>query len=76
MILDTTSMNGSSDERQRELMRPWLIRQIEEGGIEGLVWLDDAHTMVKIPWTHGSRQGFDDAKDACLFERWARHTSR
>ena len=68
------SDDDDTERPQRELMRPWLIRQIEESKIEGLRYTDRSKTVVEIPWTHGSRQGFNDKKDACLFELWAKHS--
>lgn len=64
---------------QRLLLRQWLEQQVDKGDISGLVWINPSvdvgyKTMIRIPWTHGSRQGFDDVKDVCLFERWAMHT--
>lgn len=38
--------------------------------------MDPSKTLLKIPWTHGSRQGFDSAKDSLLFRSWAMHSKR
>ena len=60
---------------ERQLMRPWLIDQIDSQEIPGLSWVDpDTNTTFRVPWKHGSRQGWNCNKDACLFKRWARHT--
>ena len=58
------------------LMRRWLIAEVETGKVPGVEWLDSKKTLLKIPWTHGSRHNFDAGTDSCLFKKWAAHTGR
>ncbi|XP_074648772.1 uncharacterized protein LOC141904142 isoform X2 [Tubulanus polymorphus] len=69
---DEFSAYGSSE---RLRLRPWLVEQIDSGRYPGLTWLDDHHTLVQIPWKHGSRQGWR-ISDCCLFRNWAIHTGK
>ena len=55
-------------------MREWLRKQVESGEVRGLRWEDMAKTVVRIPWRHASRHGWELDNDADLFKRWAQHT--
>ncbi|KAM5248540.1 interferon regulatory factor 7 [Ctenodactylus gundi] len=55
---------------QRVLFREWLLGEISSGRYEGLRWLDDAHTIFRVPWKHFSRRDLDEA-DARIFKAWA-----
>ena len=57
----------------KKLLRQWLRDEVDLGHINGLRWLDDHKTEIRIPWTHGSRQHWK-YNDVELFARWARHT--
>uniref|UniRef100_A0A8C6TNX1 IRF tryptophan pentad repeat domain-containing protein n=1 Tax=Neogobius melanostomus TaxID=47308 RepID=A0A8C6TNX1_9GOBI len=57
-------------------MRPWLVRQINSNAIAGLRWLDKEKTIFCVPWKHAARHGWEMAKDACLFQKWAIHTGK
>ena len=75
--IQSTSWTGAGDARpRRQLLRPWLIDQIDEGDIKGLVWLDRDNLMFKIPWKHFGKPGFNEHNDPELFRRWAIHTER
>ncbi|XP_069508620.1 interferon regulatory factor 1 isoform X2 [Ambystoma mexicanum] len=60
----------------RMRMRPWLEKQINSNEIPGLQWVDKEEQIFQIPWKHAARHGWEMAKDACLFEKWAIHTGR
>ena len=59
---------------ERQLMRPWLVEQVNKGDIPGLEWLNKDKTLIKIPWTHASRHGWDETRDSDLFRKWAQNT--
>ncbi|KAM4620484.1 interferon regulatory factor 1b isoform 2-T3 [Polymixia lowei] len=60
----------------RMRMRPWLEKMINSNTISGLVWVDTDKKMFSIPWKHAARHGWEEAKDACLFKKWAIHTGK
>lgn len=61
---------------ERQRMRPWLECLLNRGSVDGLKWIDGGEKIFEIPWRHGSRHGWNPARDADLFERWAKHTGR
>ncbi|KAK3579481.1 hypothetical protein CHS0354_028298 [Potamilus streckersoni] len=61
---------------ERQRMRPWLIELLDKDTMSQLSWLNKREKMFRITWRHAARQGWDMAKDACLFEKWARHTGK
>ncbi|CAC5402316.1 unnamed protein product [Mytilus coruscus] len=61
---------------ERQRMRPWLENLLNNRYVEGLKWTDQKMKIFEIPWRHGSRHGWNQTKDADLFERWAKHTGR
>ena len=61
--------------KDRMRMRQWLVEQVETDLIDGLRWLNSEKTLLRIPWKHGSRNGWS-LKDGLLFERWAHHTGK
>ena len=63
------------DSNKRMLMRDWIIRQVERGDIPELRWTDGEMTLLKVPWLHGSRHGWQH-NDCELFKRWAIHTGK
>ena len=66
---------GASDKRPpRQMLRTWLIDQINKGDIPGLMWLDQDELKFKIPWKHFGRSY--EAQDAELFRRWAINTNK
>ena len=58
------------------LMREWLAHVANLGCIRGLEWLDQKHTLLKVPWKHASRRGWDANQDACIFHEWAIYTGK
>ncbi len=42
----------------------------------GMFWVDKEKLQFRIPWKHGSRQGWEQSKDAVLFQMWAEHTGK
>ena len=64
---------GVSSRRERMLMRPWLQQQADDCTVANMTWYDDEHTMIRIPWKHGSRSGWT-LEDCELYCAWARHT--
>jgi len=69
-------MTSSSPVRHptRMLMKDWLVRQLDEGQIPGLEWVDDSRTLIKIPWIHGSKSVWSRDHHCKLFENWAVYT--
>ncbi|VDI83262.1 interferon regulatory factor 2 [Mytilus galloprovincialis] len=61
---------------ERQRMRPWLENLLNNRSVDGLKWTDQKMKIFEIPWRHGSRHGWNQTKDADLFERWAKHTGR
>ena len=61
---------------ERQRMRPWLEGLLNRGSVDGLKWIDGGEKIFEIPWRHGSRHGWNQTKDADLFERWAKHTGK
>lgn len=59
----------------KQRMRPWLTDLIENGTIPGLVWINKAEKIFRIPWKHGSRHNWRQA-DADLFILWAQHRGK
>ncbi|CAH6793341.1 interferon regulatory factor 7 isoform X1 [Phodopus roborovskii] len=55
---------------QRMLFGEWLLGEISSGQYEGLRWLDEAHTLFRVPWKHFGRRDLDEA-DARIFKAWA-----
>ncbi|XP_026636890.1 interferon regulatory factor 7 isoform X3 [Microtus ochrogaster] len=55
---------------QRILFGEWLLGEISSGQYEGLRWLDEAHTVFRVPWKHFGRKDQDEA-DARIFKAWA-----
>ncbi|XP_052618740.1 interferon regulatory factor 7 isoform X1 [Peromyscus californicus insignis] len=55
---------------QRMLFGEWLLGEVSSGQYEGLRWLDEAHTVFRVPWKHFGRKDLDEA-DARIFKAWA-----
>ncbi|XP_075828851.1 interferon regulatory factor 7 isoform X3 [Microtus pennsylvanicus] len=55
---------------QRILFGEWLLGEVSSGQYEGLRWLDEAHTVFRVPWKHFGRRDLDEA-DARIFKAWA-----
>ncbi|XP_042141940.2 interferon regulatory factor 7 isoform X4 [Peromyscus maniculatus bairdii] len=55
---------------QRMLFGEWLLGEVSSGQYEGLRWLDEAHTVFRVPWKHFGRRDLDEA-DARIFKAWA-----
>lgn len=56
---NTKGRSGKSKpkSKRRQLLKPWLIDQINRGDIPGLVWIDHEDLLFKIPWRHFGRPG-------------------
>jgi len=54
------------------LMRRWLQKMADDGDIPGLEWLDNDKTLLRVPWCHGSRSGWNEDRSS-LFRAWAEH---
>lgn len=76
MSSSQNSGSGTVRRQDRQLMRPWLIEQVEKGEVLGLEFLNAEKTLIKVPWTHASRHGWEASKDSSLFKRWAIHTGK
>ncbi|XP_076769624.1 interferon regulatory factor 7 isoform X3 [Arvicanthis niloticus] len=55
---------------QRVLFGDWLLGEVSSGQYEGLRWLNEAHTVFRVPWKHFGRRDLDEA-DARIFKAWA-----
>ncbi|XP_029398184.1 interferon regulatory factor 7 isoform X2 [Mus pahari] len=55
---------------QRVLFGDWLLGEVSSGQYEGLQWLNEAHTVFRVPWKHFGRRDLDEA-DAHIFKAWA-----
>ncbi|XP_051001577.1 interferon regulatory factor 7 isoform X5 [Acomys russatus] len=55
---------------QRVLFSEWLLDKVNSGQYEGLRWLNEAHTVFRVPWKHFGRRDLDEA-DARIFKDWA-----
>lgn len=55
---------------QRVLFSEWLLGEVSSGQYEGLQWLNEAHTVFRVPWKHFGRKDLDEA-DARIFKAWA-----
>lgn len=55
---------------QRVLFGEWLLGEVSSGCYEGLRWLDDSHTVFRVPWKHFARKDLGEA-DARIFKAWA-----
>lgn len=49
------------------LFGEWLLGEVSSGQYEGLRWLDEAHTVFRVPWKHFGRKDLDEA-DARIFK--------
>ena len=74
--LSSKHKKKSSTSKRRMLMREWLAHVANLGCIRGLEWLDQKHTLLKVPWKHASRRGWDANQDACIFHEWAIYTGK
>lgn len=49
------------------LFGDWLLGEVSSGQYEGLRWLNEAHTVFRVPWRHFGRRDVDEA-DAQIFK--------
>nr|WPS91085.1 interferon regulatory factor 7 [Nanorana parkeri] len=54
----------------RELFGPWLLRNITSSQYEGVYWLDEGHTLFRLPWKHLNMRNVDE-NDYAIFKAWA-----
>lgn len=57
----------------RMLMRDWLQAQADRKRFPNMHWCNAEHTMIRIPWKHGSRSGWT-IEDCKLYRAWAKYT--
>lgn len=55
---------------QRIRFGEWLLGEVSSGRYEGLRWLDEEHTIFRVPWKHFGRKDLSEA-DAHIFKAWA-----
>jgi len=67
---------GSRVLKRRKRFTPWLEEQINQGGIDGLEWIDKDIGLFKVPWMRVDKPDFVLETDAELFKRWAEHTGK
>ncbi|KAM6360430.1 interferon regulatory factor 9-like isoform 1-T1 [Alca torda] len=65
-------MAGHSGRR----LRPWLVAQVQSGHFPGLVWDDDNHTAIRIPWQHAGKGGARGGACIALCQAWAEFKGR
>lgn len=56
-------------------MREWLQTQADKRSIPNMRWYNREHTMILIPWKHGSRSGWT-IEDSQLYRAWAQYTGK
>ena len=61
----THSRDNRSEPPKR--LRYWLIDMINSGEILGLHWLDNAHTIFRIPWKHAGKNNWKE-EDCKIFQ--------
>ena len=61
--------------RDRMLLREWLQTQADRRSVPGMHWYDAEHTMIRLPWKHGSRSGWTIG-DCQLYRAWALYTGK
>lgn len=61
---------------ERQRMRPWLMRLLEEGGSNQICWMNKRDKLFRMAWKHAAGQNWDRGQDCNLFELWARHTGK
>nr|XP_020639822.1 interferon regulatory factor 7 [Pogona vitticeps]XP_020639823.1 interferon regulatory factor 7 [Pogona vitticeps]XP_020639824.1 interferon regulatory factor 7 [Pogona vitticeps]XP_020639825.1 interferon regulatory factor 7 [Pogona vitticeps] len=65
-------MTAAANERgpQKICFFDWLVNEINSGKYEGLYWLDENHTIFRIPWKHNARKDLVSS-DYMIFKEWA-----
>jgi len=61
----STSRADRSEPPKR--LRYWLIDMINSGEILGLQWLDNDHTIFRIPWKHAGKNNWKE-EDCKIFQ--------
>lgn len=61
---------------KRLKLRSWLKEKIDDGSVEGLLWLDREKGIFQVPWKHASRASYEVDKDASLFRQWAEYSGK
>ena len=59
---------------ERQRMRPWLLKLLEDGGSDQIAWQSKREKTFRMAWKHAAGQNWDRGQDCNLFELWARHT--
>jgi len=74
-VTSSSREKTSTTRRDRMLMREWLQTQADKRSIPNMRWYNREHTMILIPWKHGSRSGWT-IEDSQLYRAWAQYTGR
>lgn len=61
--------------KKRLRFRDWLVEKLDSGEIKGVEWMDRSLGLFKIPWIHGSLQGWT-LTDADIFKEWAKYSGK
>ena len=61
---------------ERQRMRPWLQKMLEDGDCVQITWINRREKTFKMAWKHAAGQNWDRGQDCNLFELWARHTGK
>ena len=61
--------------KQRLRFRDWLIEKLNTKEIEGVQWIDRERGLFKIPWVHGSHQGWN-LNDVEICRQWAIYSGK
>jgi hypothetical protein len=50
------------DPTSKQRLRPWLEGLLNNGGVEGLCWLDVEKKKFRVPWYHHGRPNWSEEK--------------
>lgn len=68
---DYSKLSGKKKLRFRD----WLIQKLDSREIQGVEWINRQRGLFKIPWVHGSRQGWC-LEDVEIFWQWAKYSGK
>ncbi|XP_054053622.1 interferon regulatory factor 7 isoform X1 [Rissa tridactyla] len=65
----------SEGEAQKLRFGPWLLSAISSGNYPGLCWIDQDHSVFRVPWKHNARKDVTSS-DVEIFKAWAKASGR
>ena len=60
--------------KKRSLIKDWLTHAANTRCIKGLHWLDDQHTLLRVPWNREKHEEVAMGQAECIFYQWAVYT--